>query len=142
MKREVLHYLVFTIICIILVLIGTFFARGEAPQEGWTTKGKVVRVVDGDTVDVSITYIIRIRLLDCWAPEVRTRDIVEKRNGLRSAKYLTEMIGDEEALIFIPMGEYIGKSFSFDRLLGRMWLDEVDISEHLVEHGYATKEKE
>ena len=51
----------------------------QKPPEGFTTKATVVRVIDGDTVDVSITRRLRVRLQDCWAPETRTRDIVEKQ---------------------------------------------------------------
>ena len=41
----------------------------QQPQEGFTTKAKVTRVIDGDTVDVEITRKVRLRLKDCWAPE-------------------------------------------------------------------------
>ena len=58
----------------------------KKPPEGFTTKAKVVNVVDGDTVDVVIERRGRVRLQDCWCPENRTRDIVEKKKGI-AARY-------------------------------------------------------
>ena len=43
----------------------------KAPDPGWTTRGVISRVIDGDTVEVEITRKIVVRLRDCWAPEKR-----------------------------------------------------------------------
>ena len=59
---------------------------------------KVERVVDGDTIDVtldlgfSIQYQARIRLLGINTPESRTRDKAEKARGLGLRK-ITSWIG-------------------------------------------------
>ncbi len=51
----------------------------------YTYNAKLVRVVDGDTVDLKIDLGFdiwineRVRLKDIDAPEVRTRDLQEKR---------------------------------------------------------------
>ena len=75
---------------------------GDAPQAGWTTRAKVVYVVDGDTVDVEIRRVIRIRLLDCWAPESRTRDLEEKKRGLASKARMKELVDGKEVTLHIP----------------------------------------
>ena len=38
---------------------------------GLTLPGNVLDVHDGDTVTVEVKRTLRIRLLDCWAPELR-----------------------------------------------------------------------
>lgn len=62
---------------------------------------KVVRVVDGDTVDVDIDLgfgIVyanqRVRLYGIDTPESRTRDLNEKKFGLYAKKFLTERLGE------------------------------------------------
>jgi len=51
-------------------------------------KIKVLRVIDGDTVDVlvdigfSVHKKIRIRMMGIDTPESRTRDLEEKKRGL------------------------------------------------------------
>ena len=56
---------------------------------------RVVRVVDGDTVDVDIDLGFdlwlkkqRIRLYGVDTPESRTRDLVEKKHGLAAKKFV------------------------------------------------------
>ena len=62
----------------------------------------IVRVVDGDTVDVDIDLGFgvwmknqRIRLYGIDTPESRTRDLREKFYGKYAASYLAERIGDK-----------------------------------------------
>ena len=59
----------------------------------------VVKIIDGDTVDVDIDLGFgvwlkkqRIRLHGIDTPESRTRDLDEKRYGLMAKKFLTEQI--------------------------------------------------
>ena len=60
---------------------------------------KVVKIVDGDTVDVDIdlgfgmTYKKqRVRMKGIDTPESRTRDLVEKKFGKASKKHLKSFI--------------------------------------------------
>ena len=54
---------------------------------------KVVKIVDGDTIDVildlgfDIMYKSRVRLFGIDTPESRTRDVIEKEYGLMSKEY-------------------------------------------------------
>ena len=66
---------------------------------------KVVRVVDGDTVDVDIDLGFgvwlrksRIRLLGVDTPESRTRDLVEKKYGLAAKAFLKKSLGTSPIL--------------------------------------------
>ena len=60
---------------------------------------KILRVVDGDTVDVDIDLgfgIImsneRVRIHGIDAPESRTRDLVEKKFGLAAKERVLELL--------------------------------------------------
>ena len=57
-------------------------------------RAKVVRTVDGDTIDVEldlgfdITLKARVRLVGINTPESRTRDLEEKAAGLAAKEYV------------------------------------------------------
>tara|TARA_R110002051_G_scaffold268831_1_gene328872 strand:- start:809 stop:1243 length:435 start_codon:yes stop_codon:yes gene_type:complete len=126
----------------------------KEPPKGITTDVKVVRVIDGDTVDVAITRTVRVRLLDCWAPETRTKDPAEKAKGYESKKYLHDMLTQvfyndlaarkkKKVTLFIPADEQgeIKDNFTFSRVLGRLFVGGEDVSELMVKNGKATKAK-
>lgn len=104
---------------------------------------RVLRVVDGDTVDVVIPIRARVRLLDCWAPEVRGANLIEKRRGLASADYLHALAHDKPGVLTVPLGDGNGLSdlFSFGRILGRVQVDGRDLATEQVRAGHATKNK-
>ena len=81
----------------------------------------IERVVDGDTVDVSIDlgfgvwlHNERVRILGIDAPETRTRDLEEKAAGLDAKAFVAQLlpVGSEQVLI--------SKAFEgkFGRILG------------------------
>ena len=126
----------------------------KEPPKGITTDVKVVRVIDGDTVDVAITRTVRVRLLDCWAPETRTKDPEEKAKGYESKKYLHDLLKQvfyndlaarkqKKVTLFIPADEQgeLKDNFTFSRVLGRLFINGEDVSERMVEAGKATKDK-
>lgn len=128
---------------LLLVLLAGAYALGAAPRPGWVTPAQVVRVYDGDTVVVEVTKRFHVRLLDCWAAEIRTRDQDEKARGLAARDYLRGLIDGREVLLEVPAdGLEIGKSFSFGRVLGRIYLDGRDVARQVVEAGHATKTKQ
>ena len=68
-------------------------------------KATIVKIVDGDTVDVDIDLGFgvvlkdeRVRIMGIDTPESRTRDLTEKAFGLASKKRLTELLGDSGVL--------------------------------------------
>ena len=126
----------------------------QEPPKGITADCKVVRVIDGDTVDIEITRTIRVRLLDCWAPETRTRDPVEKAKGYESKKYLHDLLGQvfyndlaarkqKKVTLFIPADEQgeLKDNFTFSRVLGRLFVSGEDVSVLMIEAGKATRTK-
>ena len=68
---------------------------------------KILRVVDGDTVDVDIDlgfgmwmHKERVRMMGIDTPESRTRDKVEKKFGLASKQFVKDMmpVGSKQVL--------------------------------------------
>ena len=84
---------------------------------------KIVKVVDGDTVDVDIdlgfgmTYKKqRVRMKGIDTPESRTRDLEEKKFGLASKEFLKEQLKDQEIeLVSHDKGK-------FGRILGELFV--------------------
>ena len=96
---------------------------------------KVVKVIDGDTVDVDIdlgfgmTYKKqRVRMLGIDTPESRTRDLVEKKFGKASKKHLKGILeqGDIE-LVSHDKGK-------FGRILGEFFIgnSEVSVNQQMI----------
>jgi len=68
-------------------------------------KCNVVKVVDGDTVDVDIDLGFgiwmrneRVRIMGIDTPESRTRDLVEKKFGLAAKERLKSLLGEKTVL--------------------------------------------
>ena len=68
-------------------------------------KCKIIKVVDGDTVDVDIDLGFgmwikdeRVRIMGIDTPESRTRDKVEKKFGLASKAKLKSLLGKSGVL--------------------------------------------
>jgi micrococcal nuclease len=116
----------------------------------------VDRVVDGDTVDItvdlgfSIYHKMRIRLAGINTPEVRTRDLVEKEKGILAKERLQELLiscflDDKHYLRLTTMkekgkyGRYIGTFHRVSIMPGPDEELEVDINELLVEEGHAER---
>ena len=87
-------------------------------------KCKLIKVIDGDTIDVDIDLGFgvwlrnqRIRMYGIDTPESRTRDLEEKNYGLAAKAFLTEMLDDSHLILKTHKDER-GK---FGRILGEVW---------------------
>lgn len=109
---------------------------------------EVVKVVDGDTIDVLIdlgfdlTKKERIRLAGIDTPESRTRNLEEKKMGLEAKEYLQNKLDNCNDLRVKT--EKDGK---YGRMLGWIHGNDENINNIMVTEGYAweydggTKEK-
>ena len=101
---------------------------------------EVVKVVDGDTVDVILDLGFdmfkkeRIRLNGIDAPESRTLDSEEKALGIDAKEFLERRLGDCDNLWVAT--EKDGK---YGRMLGDIWCSATNINEEMVLRGYAWK---
>ncbi len=113
------------------------------PEPGWITTARVTEVYDGDTITVEVKKEFKVRLLDCWAAEVRTKDKSEKQRGIEARDYLRGLIDGQDVILEIPTkhnGE-VGKSISMSRVLGRVYtMEGQSVSESMVNAGHATAE--
>jgi micrococcal nuclease len=104
---------------------------------------KVLKVVDGDTIDVDIdlgfdiSFSSRVRLAGIDTPESRTRDKMEKALGLESKAYLKNAIDSAKTVVIKT--EKMNSSEKFGRILGWVFLDGSDrsINEEMITAGYA-----
>jgi micrococcal nuclease len=107
-------------------------------------KAKIIKVVDGDTVDVIIDCGFsmftqqRVRLLGINTPETRTKDLEEKKRGLAAKQRLKELVklGKNNCTIHTALD----KKGKFGRLLGVIYNKEIDsraFNDILVAEGHA-----
>jgi micrococcal nuclease len=112
-------------------------------------KAKILRVVDGDTVDALIdlgfdTHVTkRIRLYGINAPESRTRDKEEKVRGLAAKDRLKEILKQDKNEITVK-SHGVGK---FGRCLGELFVNGNEmfsyepqcVNKMLISEGHAVK---
>mgnify|MGYP003147094568 FL=1 len=101
---------------------------------------EVVKVVDGDTIDIiidlgfSLSKKERVRLAGIDTPESRTRDLKEKEFGLEAKAFLARRLKDGMASGLKVKTEKDGK---YGRMLGWIICGETNINEEMVYRGYA-----
>ena len=105
-------------------------------------KCKLVKVVDGDTVDVDIDLGFgvwlqnqRIRLYGIDTPESRTSDATEKIYGMAAKEFLTKWT-NSGGLTIKTHKDAKGK---FGRILGEIWCFNTNVNEKLVEENHAVR---
>ena len=90
-------------------------------------KVKLIKVVDGDTIDVTIdlgfdiTTKKRVRFSGINAPESRTRDLKEKARGLAAKARVKQILAENES--FELHSEELGK---YGRVLGKIYIKKLD----------------
>ena len=108
---------------------------------------EINRVVDGDTIDVTIDLGFdlfkkeRVRVAGVDTPEKRTRNLEEKALGIDATNWLKKKLedtidGDEELTIRTELKGGVGK---YGRLLGWLYIGDeiVSLNEQMIDEGYA-----
>ena len=97
---------------------------------------KIVKVIDGDTVDVDIDlgfgvwlHKERVRLYGIDTPESRTRDLEEKKYGLMAKELVQTLmpVGSTQTLITEK-----DKSGKFGRILGKFRVHEPHLDRYVI----------
>lgn len=109
-------------------------------------KCKILRIVDGDTVDIDIDlgfgmwmHKERVRMMGIDTPESRTSDKVEKVFGLASKNRLKELLPIGSTQILKTEIDKSGEDAKgkFGRILGDFLIEGKKASEILIEEGHA-----
>lgn len=105
----------------------------------------VNRIVDGDTIDVTIDLGFsihinqRVRVAGIDSPEKRTRDTAEKALGIDATEWMTKRINEAPELIIKTAVE--GSMGKYGRVLGWLFVGDEDVSlnEQMINEGFAWK---
>ena len=111
----------------------TFFsADGINLSANQTIDGKVVKVIDGDTIDVldSTNTKHRIRFYGIDAPESK------QSYGQKAREFLASMIASKNVKVIIKDKDRYGRN------IGKVLLNGTDINREMVANGYAHAYKE
>jgi micrococcal nuclease len=107
-------------------------------------RAKLVKVVDGDTVDVDIDLGFgvwlkdeRVRIMGIDTPESRTSDKVEKVFGLASKNRLKELLSKDCTLKTFAAKDGEDMKGKFGRILGDFIVGDKLVTEILIEEGHA-----
>ena len=108
---------------------------------------KINRVVDGDTIDVTIDLGFdlykkeRVRVAGVDTPEKRTKNLEEKALGIDATNWLKKELqdvldGDDELIVRTELHGGVGK---YGRLLGWLYVGDetVSLNEQMITQGYA-----
>jgi endonuclease YncB( thermonuclease family) len=108
----------------LVVFLGVGLVYGFAPK---TISGKVISVIDGDTVKVLTMQkdLYRIRLADIDAPEKR------QAFGKKSKYFLSDMIGSKIIEVKVKSKDRYG------RLIGTIYYNDININFEMLKNGYA-----
>ena len=100
-------------------------------------KAKLIRTIDGDTIDLEIDlgfdiwHKIRVRLDNINTPESRTRDLKEKKLGLKAKKFTNNFLKGKEIIV------NTNKQGKFGRFLANLTVRGADLADALLEANLA-----
>jgi micrococcal nuclease len=107
-------------------------------------KATVDRIVDGDTIDITIdlgfkiTTHQRIRMAGINTPETYNvkKDSEEYKKGLAAKQFVEQRISENNFEVLIETEKETGK---YGRYIGTLWLadSEISLNEELVTKGFA-----
>ena len=109
-------------------------------------KANLVKVVDGDTVDVDIDLGFgvwlkdeRVRIMGSDTPESRTSDKVEKLFGLAAKNRVIELLGENVVLKTFAAKDGEDMKGKFGRILGDFYVgkDKKLLTEIMIDEGHA-----
>jgi endonuclease YncB( thermonuclease family) len=119
-----MHYSRHTACAFLVALVAPTCDASEPPPLGVTARAKIVRVLDGDTLDLQLTYKVRVRLLSCWAPEKNTE------KGKKAHEDLDVLALGKECILHVPTEDArtLADVLTLGRVLGNVWIDRYDES--------------
>ena len=112
-------------------------------MNNYTYRARVIKVVDGDTIDCEcdlpfyLKATQRFRLLGIDAPEMRGES---REAGIRSKEYLKGLVEGKTCLLTSYKADSFGRWLADCMLTAELsGIDISDLSQHLIQAGYAKK---
>lgn len=96
-------------------------------EEGVCLDAKLTRILDGDTVEVTITIPFRVRLLGV--------DVAEKNTelGKRALQFVSSFL-NKDCKVYVPINtKNLLDATQLGRVLGQIWIDGKNLSELVKE---------
>ena len=110
----------------------------------WTYRAKVIKVIDGDTVDVDIDLGFgiwqkneRVRIMGIDTPESRTRNKIEKKFGLAAKAKLKSLLGKTTVLKTTINKKGVDMKGKFGLVLGDFLHNDKSVAKSMCETGHA-----
>ena len=107
-------------------------------------KCNIVKIVDGDTVDVDIDLGFgvwlkdeRVRIMGIDTPESRTRNKIEKKFGLAAKAKLKSLLGKQTVLQTTINKKGVDMKGKFGRVLGDFLQNDKSVAKIMCETGHA-----
>jgi micrococcal nuclease len=129
-------------ICSLLIIISlTTMGAAKDTTYGDVRVSRVIRVYDGDTIIVDIdswpaiigtSISVRCDKLD--TPEIRTRNLEEKKLGYRVRDFVKNLIDKAKVIELRNI-----RRDKYFRLLADIYIDGIDLGDILLKKGYARK---
>ncbi len=123
----------------LLLLIATSYPSYAAKRLDGPIKGSVIKVLDGDTLEVSIDVWLnqqvetKLRIIGIDTPEIKDKCPSEKKKALEAHSEVVRLINDSEVTIYnIRYGKYAGRVIADVKTA-----DGVDLADYMIEKGLA-----
>jgi micrococcal nuclease len=117
---------------LLLALLLVLLSVAGASAEGF--EGRVVRIVDGDTIHVRVgTRVERVRYIGVNTPEVHHPRKGEEPGGREAAAVNRALVAARE----VRLETDVQTRDRYGRLLAYVWVGETMINAELVRRGYA-----
>ena len=115
----------------------------SASPDSFVYNAVLERVIDGDTIDVTLDlgfdiklHKQRVRLAGIDTPETRTKNLEEKELGLDAKDFLERRLNDSIGYNLKVKTEKDGK---YGRMLGWFIIGEINLNKEMIQRGYAWK---
>lgn len=109
-----------------------------APRPGLTTAAKVTRVIDADTIEVTVTRKFPVRLVHGDGPRIFNCPEKNTPEGVQAKKFVENLLRDKEVTLFVSAqnSDILTDINSFNRILGEIWVDNQRLTDILLEKGF------
>jgi len=128
----------YSILLIGLVLLLASSVVGCPPTEDTTanaiTEAKVIRVIDGDTIEVNIGgSIYKVRYIGIDTPETVHPSKPVECFGKEASGKNRELVEGK----IVRLEKDVSETDRYERLLRYVWVDDIFVNDYLVRQGYA-----